>query len=252
MWARPRSGQHDRMETKIDEIAPDVFRLSTWVAEIAAPAGFTFNQFLVRGEQPFLFHTGLRQLFPLVSEAVARIVPIEALRWISFAHVEADECGAMNDFLAAAPRADVVHGPLACMVSLNDMADRPPRAIEGEPLDIGGHLLHFVPTPHVPHNWESGLWFDETTATLFAGDLLTHLGAGPAVVESDLVEAAMAAEEMFHGSSLGPDLVPTLHRLADLAPSTLALMHGSSYRGDGADQLRGLAAGYATVVASAA
>jgi flavorubredoxin len=240
------------METKIDEIALDVFRLSTWIAEIAPPAGFTMNQFLVRGEEPFLFHTGLRQLFPLVSEAVARILPPSDLRWISFAHVEADECGAMNQFLAVAPQAEVVHGGLACMVSLNDLADRMPRPIDDQPLDIGGHVLRFVPTPHVPHNWESGLWFDETTGTLFAGDLLTHVGDGPAVVESDLVERALAAEEMFHASSLGPDLVPTLHRLADLSPSTLALMHGSSYRGDGADQLRGLAAGYATVVASAA
>jgi hypothetical protein len=112
--------------------------------------------------------------------------------------------------------------------------------------------MRFLPTPHVPHNWESGLWFDETTATLLAGDLFTHVGAGPAVVESDLIETAVAAEEIFHSTSLGPDFVPTLHRLADLAPTTLALMHGSSYRGDGADQLRGLAAAYATVTATAA
>jgi flavorubredoxin len=240
------------METKIDEIAPDIFRLSTFVDAVAPPAGFTFNQFLVKGEEPFLFHTGMRQLFPLVSDAIGRIIPLDQLRWISFAHIEADECGAMNMLLAAAPRAEVVHGELACMLSLNDMADRPPRAIGDETLDIGGHVLRFLPTPHVPHNWESGLWFDETTGTLFAGDLFTHVGSGPAVVESDLIEPALVAEEIFHGSSLGPDLVPTLHRLADLAPTTLALMHGSSYRGDGADQLRGLAAGYATVVASAA
>jgi flavorubredoxin len=240
------------METKIDEIAPDLFRLSTFVDAVAPPAGFTFNQFLVKGEEPFLFHTGMRQLFPLVSAAIGRIIPLDQLRWISFAHIEADECGAMNMLLAAAPRAEVVHGELACMLSLNDMADRPPRAIGDETLDIGGHVLRFLPTPHVPHNWESGLWFDETTGTLFAGDLFTHVGSGPAVVESDLIEPALVAEEIFHGSSLGPDLVPTLHRLADLAPTTLALMHGSSYRGDGADQLRGLAAGYATVVASAA
>jgi flavorubredoxin len=239
------------METNIDEIAPDVYRLSTYVDSVAPPAGFTFNQFLVKGEEPFLFHTGMRQLFPLVSEAIGRIIPVDQLRWISFAHVEADECGAMNQFLAAAPRAEVVHGPLACMVSLNDLADRPPRAMGDEPLDIGGHVLRFLPTPHVPHNWESGLWFDETTATLLAGDLFTHVGAGPAVVESDLVEPALAAEEVFHATSLGPDFGPTLHRLADLAPTTLALMHGSSYRGDGADQLRGLAVAYATVVASA-
>ena len=239
------------METTVDEIAPDIFRISTFVPDLG-PTGFTFNQFLVRDEQPFLFHTGMRQVFPLVSEAVGRVLPVESLRWISFGHVEADECGAMNEFLGVAPDAQVVHGELACMVSLNDLADRPPLAIGDEPLDIGGHVMRFLPTPHVPHNWESGLWFDETTATLLAGDLFTHVGAGPAVVESDLIEPAVAAEEIFHSTSLGPDFLPTLHRLADLAPTTLALMHGSSYRGDGADQLRGLAAAYATVVASAA
>ncbi len=115
-------------------------------------------------------------------------------------------------------------------------------------LDIGGHVLRFLPTPHVPHNWESGLWFDETTRTLFAGDLFTQLGGGPAVTEADIVEAALSAEELFRGTSLTPGLAPTLHRLATLEPTTLALMHGPSYRGDGADQLRGLAAGYATIV----
>src|SRR5947209_18481057 len=149
------------METTVQEIAPHIFRLSTWVDAVAPPAGFTFNQILVRGDEPFLFHTGMRQLFPLVSEAVARVVPLESLRWISFAHVEADECGAMNQFLAAASRAEVVHGPLACMVSLNDLADRPPVVAGEDALDIGGHRLRFIPTPHVPHNWESGLWFDE-------------------------------------------------------------------------------------------
>jgi flavorubredoxin len=121
------------MMTQVDEIAPDIFRLSTYVDQVAPPAGFTFNQFLVRGEEPFLFHTGMRQLFPLVSDAVARIIPLDTLRWISFGHVEADECGAMNQFLAAAPRAEVVHGPLACMVSLNDLADRPPQIATDEP-----------------------------------------------------------------------------------------------------------------------
>jgi flavorubredoxin len=238
------------METVIDEIAPDIYRLSTWVGEIAPPAGFTFNQFLVRGEEPFLFHTGMRQLFPLVSEAIARIVPLADLRWISFAHVEADECGAMNLLLAAAPSSHVVHGGLACMLSLDDMADRPPHPIgDDDTLDIGGHVMRFLPTPHVPHNWESGLWFDETTRTLLAGDLFEQVGAGPALVESDLVEAALSAEELFRSTSLGPGVAPTLHRLAALEPTTLALMHGPSFRGDGADQLRGLAAGYATITA---
>jgi flavorubredoxin len=173
------------METRIDEIAPDIFRLSTYVPDVAPPAGFTFNQFVVRGEEPFLFHAGMRQLFPLVSAAVDQLVGLERLRWISFAHVEADECGAMNQFLAAAPDAQVIHGPLACMVSLNDLADRLPVIAGDDPLDIGGHRLRFLPTPHVPHNWESGLWFDETTRTLLAGDLFTSLGDGPALVETD-------------------------------------------------------------------
>lgn len=234
------------METKVDEIAPDVFRLSTHIPDVAPPAGFTFNQFVVRGEEPFLFHTGMRQLFPLVSAAVAKVVPVDRLRWISFAHVEADELGAMNLFLDAAPEAQVVHGGLACMVSLDDLADRAPRPLaDGEVLDLGGRRMRFVPTPHVPHNWESGLWFEETTRTLLAGDLFTAIGDGPAVVSDDLVEAANAGEDAFHATSMGPDLNPTLHRLADLEPTTLAVMHGSSYSGDGAAQLRALADSYA-------
>ena len=239
------------METTIHEIAPDVFRLSTLVDEVAPPAGFTFNQILVRGDEPFLFHAGQRQLFPLVSAAVNRVVPIETLRWISFAHVEADECGGMNLFLAAAPHAQVVHGELACAVSLNDLSDRAPRPMGAdETLDIGGHLMRFLPTPHVPHNWESGLWFDETTLTLLAGDLFTQIGPGPAVTDDDIVEAALVAEEAFRGTSMGPDLRPTLQRLADLSPTTLATMHGSSFRGDGAGQIRQLANAYDTIVAS--
>jgi flavorubredoxin len=232
------------METKIDEIAPDIYRLSTWIADVAPPAGFTFNQFVIRGEEPFLFHTGMRQLFPLVSDAVDRVVGVKNLRWISFAHVEADELGAMNQFLAAAPAAEVVHGPLAVMVSLNDLADRPPRAISDQLLDIGRKQLRFIPTPHVPHNWESGLWFEETTRTLLAGDLFTSVGDGPAVTTDDLVAPAMLGEDAFHQTSMGPDLVPTLHRLADLKPATLAVMHGPSFSGDGTGQLRSLAASY--------
>ena len=236
------------METRIDEIAPDIYRLSTWVDEIAPPAGFTFNQFLVRDEQPFLFHTGMRALFPLVSEAVSRIVPLADLRWIAFAHIEADECGAMNQFLAAAPQAEVIHGELACMLSLTDMADRPPRPMaDGEVVDLGSHRLRFLPTPHVPHNWESGIWFDETTSTLFAGDLLTHVGDGPAVTTESVVTPAIGAEAMFHAMSCGPDLVPTVERLAALDPTTLALMHGSSFSGDGSAELRAFGEAYASV-----
>jgi flavorubredoxin len=236
------------VQTRIDEIAPEIFRLSTHVPDVAPPAGFTFNQFLVRGEEPFLFHTGMRQLFPLVSDAIERLVGVERLHWISFAHVEADECGAMNQLLAAAPHAQVTHGVLACMVSLNDLADRPPVVAADEPLDIGGHRMRFIPTPHVPHNWESGLWFDETTQTLLAGDLFTAVGDGPAVVDTDIVEAAMVAEEIFHATSLAPAVGRTVRTLADLQPITLACMHGSSYTGDGAEQLRSLAKRYDDLV----
>jgi flavorubredoxin len=221
------------------------------VDEIAPPAGFTFNQFVVRGEQPLLFHAGMRALFPLVSDAVDRLVGLQNLRWISFAHVEADECGAMNLFLDAAPDAQVVHGALACMVSLNDLADRPPVPMADEPLDIGGHVMRFLPTPHVPHNWESGLWFDETTATLLAGDLFTSLGDGPAVVDTDVVEGAIVAEDVFHATSIGPAVPATIRTLAELRPATLACMHGSSFRGDGAAQLRALADYYDRAVVPA-
>jgi flavorubredoxin len=234
------------METRIDEIAPDIFRLSTFV-EPVSPVGFTFNQFLVRADEPFLFHTGMRQLFPLVSDAVSRLIDVESLRWISFGHVEADECGAMNQFLAVAPAATVVHGPLACAISLDDLADRPPMPIDGV-LDIGGHRMRFIPTPHVPHNWESGIWFDESTYTLLAGDLFTSVGDGPAITDHDRVEDALAGEAEFHATSLGAATVPTMRRLADLEPAVLACMHGSSYQGDGGAQLRALADAYETLV----
>lgn len=234
------------MDTQVDEIGVGIYRLSTWIPGITEN-GFTFNQFLLTGDEPFLFHTGMRQLFPLVSEAITRVIPLEKLRWISFGHLEADECGAMNLLLEAAPNAEVIQGPLAVMLSLNDMCDRPPVTAGDEPLDTGGHRLRFIPTPHVPHNWEAGVWFDETTSTLLAGDLLTHVGRCPALTESDVVEPALAAEGFFHATGLTTNLQPILAQLIDLNPTTLALMHGSSFTGDGAGQLRGLADGYAVM-----
>jgi flavorubredoxin len=240
------------METRIHEIAPDIFRLSTLVPDVAPPAGFTFNQILIRDDEPFLMHTGMRALFPLVSDAIGSVLGgVDRLRWISFAHVEADECGAMNQLLAVAPQAQVVHGGLACMVSLNDLADRPPVVAGDDPIDIGGHRLRFLPTPHVPHNWESGLWFDETTRTLLAGDLFTAIGDGAPIVDTDLVETAIVGEEIFHATSIGAATVPTLQGLAELAPTTLATMHGSSYTGDGAVQLLRLADYYDKALANA-
>ncbi|MGA5539885.1 MBL fold metallo-hydrolase [Mycolicibacterium nivoides] len=233
------------METRVDEIAPDIYRLSTWIPGITEH-GFTFNQFLLTGDEPFLFHTGQRFLFPQVSAAIERVLPLTRLRWISFGHLEADECGAVNQFLAAAPHAEVIHGRLAVMLSLTDMCDRAPVTAPTEAAhDIGGHRLRFVATPHVPHNWEAGLWFDEATSTLLAGDLFTHIGRCSPLTESDCVAPALEAEALFHATGLTTNLTPTLTRLAELNPTTLAIMHGASFHGDGAGQLRALADGYA-------
>ncbi len=235
------------MSTTVDEIADGIYRLSTWVPDIAPPAGFTFNQFLVAADEPLLFHTGPRAMFPLVSEAVGTILPIERLRWITFGHVESDECGSMNQWLAAAPRAEVAHGMTGCMVSLNDLADRPPRPLaDGEILDLGDKRVRHLDTPHVPHAWEARVLYEETTGTLLCGDLFTHLGNGPALTTDDIVEPAMQAEAMFRSTSLAPDTADVMRRLGDLAPNTLALMHGSSFSGDGAKALNNLAAAYET------
>jgi flavorubredoxin len=167
------------------------------------------------------------------------------LRWITFGHVEADECGAMNLFLAAAPRAQVAHGELGCLVSIDDMADRLPRRLaDGEVIDLGDRRVRHLDTPHAPHNWEARVLYEETTGVLFCGDLMTQLGDGPALTNSDLVEQAAVAEDVFHATSLGPAVPATLNRLAELEPTTLAIMHGSSFIGDGAKALRDLAMAY--------
>jgi len=230
------------MQTRISEIAAGVYRFSTWVEQVAPPAGFTFNQFLIQADEPMLFHCGQRQLFPLVAEAMSRVMPLERLRWISFGHVEADECGAMNQWLAAAPNAQVAFGALGCDVSLNDLADRPPKPLgDGELLDLGGRRMRWIPTPHVPHGWEAGVFFDETTKTLFCGDLLTHVGDGPPLTDADILGPALEAERMFRAMTLAPGTPVILRALAELQPTTLALMHGSSLRGDGGAALEGLA-----------
>lgn len=229
-------------ETRIDEIADGIYRLSTYVPEIAPPAGFTFNQFLIRAEEPLLFHCGPRRMFPSVAAAMATVMPVDRLRWIGFGHVEADECGAMNEWLAAAPQAQVVQGGIGCMVSINDMADRPPRALaDGEVIDLGGKRLRHLDTPQIPHGWDAGLLYEETTGTLLCGDLFTHIGDGPALTESDVVGPARAAEDMFGASALTPMTAPTIRRLSGLSARTLAIMHGSSFHGDGAAALNALA-----------
>lgn len=238
-------------ETKIDEIADGIYRLSTNIAEVA-PGGFTFNQFIVKADEPLLFHCGLRNLFPQVSEAAATVIPLESLRWITFGHVEADECGSMNDWLAVAPQAEIAHGTIGCLVSINDMADRPPRQLEdGEVIDLGGKRVRHFDTPHVPHNWEARVLHEETTNTLLSGDIGEHTGVGPALTEDDIVGRAIEGEEMFLASSLTPALAPTIRRLADLQPATMAIMHGSSYSGDCAGTMNRLADYYADRVAAA-
>jgi flavorubredoxin len=232
------------LQPTVDEIADGIYRISTWVPEVT-PDGFTFNQFLVVGDEPLLFHTGMRSLFPLVAEAVAGVVPVDSLRWITFGHIEADESGSMNMWLTAAPGSQVAHGALGCDISLNDLCDRPPRALaEGEVIDIGGKRLRQISTPHVPHGWEAQVLFEETTSTLLCGDLFSQVGSGPALVTDDVVGPAVAAESMFHATALAPHTGQTMRALGDLEPSTLAIMHGPSFQGDGKQALYDLAAAY--------
>jgi flavorubredoxin len=233
------------METRIDEIGAGIYRLSIFVPEIAAPAGFTYNHFLILGEEPLLFHCGRRKMFALVSDAVAKIIPVNRLRWLTFGHFEADECGSMNEWLAAAPNAELAHGMIGCRISVADMADRPPRVLaDGEVVDIGGKRLRYIDTPHVPHGWDAGVIFEETTQTLFCGDLFAHTGNSPALTQADIIGPAMAAEDLFKQTSLGPTTAPTIRQLADLKPKLLAAMHGASFFGDGATALKGLADQY--------
>src|SRR6185295_1603218 len=233
------------MDAKIDEIDDRVFRLSVFVPDIAPPAGFTFNHFLVVGDEPLLFHCGLRRMFPLVSAAVAKIIPLERLRWLSFGHFESDECGSMNEWLAAAPQAQVAHGMTGCMVSINDMATRAPRVLaDGETIDLGGRRVRYIDTPHVPHGWDAGVLFEETSGTLLCGDLFTHLGNGAAVTDKDIVGPAVEAERLFHYTSLGPSTAPNIRKLAALNPRTLAVMHGASYHGNAGRALHALADHY--------
>jgi flavorubredoxin len=229
------------VETQVTEIAPDVYRLSTFIGD----ANLVFNQFLVDADEPLLFHAGLRALFPLVSAAVKRVLPVQRLRWITFGHLEADECGAMNSWLALAPQAEVAHGALGCAVSVNDLADRPPRPLQdGEVLDLGSRRLRRIETPHVPHGWDAGLLYEETTGTLLCGDLFTALGRGPESTEQEITGPALQAEDLFRFTCLTPATGPTIRMLAELRPTALGLMHGPAFTGDCTQALRDLADAY--------
>lgn len=233
----------------VHEIAPGIHRISTFLPNVG-PEGFSFNQFLIVADEPLLFHTGPRGMFPLIAEAVNSIMPVEKLRWISFGHVESDECGSMNMWLSAAPRSKVVFNPLGCDVSLNDLCDRPPHAMgDAEVIDLGGKRLHLLTTPHVPHGWEAQVMFEETTGTLLCGDLMSQLGGGAPITNEDVVEAALHAERIFHQTSPGMSAVHTLRKLAELSPQRLAIMHGPSFEGDGRKALLDLADGYAAIQA---
>jgi flavorubredoxin len=230
------------MDVRIDEIAEQTYRLSAFVPQAADGAGFTFNHFLIVGDEPLLFHCGLRKMFPLISAAVGKIIPVDRLRWLSFGHFEADECGSMNEWLAAAPGAEVIHGITGCRVSIADMADRAPRSLaNGEVVDIGSKRIRYIDTPHVPHGWDAGVIYEETTRTLFCGDLFAHLGNGPPLTESDIVEPAMIAEDFYGLTSLGPATALNIRSLAELKPKTLAVMHGSSFVGDAEGAIHALA-----------
>jgi len=227
--------------TTVEEIAPGIHRLHTPVV-IEGAGGFSFNQYLVVDEEPLLFHTGPRRLFPLVREAVARVLPVEEVRWVAFSHVESDESGSLNDWLAVAPRAVPLCGSVAALVQVSDLADRPPRALaDGEAISLGHHRVRWLDAPHLPHAWDCGFLIDETTGTLFCGDLFTQPGNDlPAISEGDILGPSEAFRHQFDYFSHTRQLAPLVEKLAATQPTTLACMHGSAWQGDGAALLREL------------
>jgi flavorubredoxin len=231
-----------RPSTSVDEIADGIYRITTPV-RFPDGAGFTFNQYLVVDEAPLLFHTGLRRQFAGVRDAVARVMPLDRLRYIGFSHFEADECGSLNEWLAVAPAAVPLCGRVAAMTSVADVADRPPRTLgDGETLSLGRNTVRWLDTPHVPHAWECGLLFEDRTRTLLCSDLFTQGGADhPPLTESDVLGPSEALRARMDYYAHAADTRATLERLAALNPDTLACMHGSAWRGDGAGLLRALA-----------
>jgi len=230
--------------TNVHEIAEGIHRINTPITLPGGIGKFSFNQYLVVDDEPLLFHTGPRRMFPLVREAVAKLMEVERLRYVAFSHFEADECGSLNDWLAAAPRAEAVCGLIGAMTSVGDIADRPPRALaDGETLALGRHTVRWFDTPHTPHGWDCGSLMETSTQTLFCGDLFTQGGSGEtALTEADILEPSEAFRAPLDYFAHGPATAPILERLAQQQPGTLACMHGSAWRGDGAALLRALAA----------
>jgi flavorubredoxin len=226
--------------TNVHEIADGIYRINT---PVEIPGGdFSFNQYLILDDEPLLFHTGPRKLFSLVRQAVASVVPVERLRHIAFSHVEADECGSLNDWLRAAPRSAPLCGTVAAIVSITDLADREPRALaDGEGISLGRHSVRWFDTPHLPHAWECGFLQEERTRTLLCGDLFTQGGAGqPPVTEADILGPSEAFRHGMDYFSHTENVRAMIERLASTNPTTLACMHGSAWRGDGAGLLRAL------------
>ena len=235
--------------TTIDEIADGIHRISTPVPPSdAMPPGFTFNQYLIVDDDPLLYHTGLRRMFALTCQAVASVMPVDKLRYVAFSHVEADECGALNDFLEVAPHAEPLCGDIAAMVSIGDLADRPPRAMaDGETVALGRHEVTWIATPHLPHAWECGHLYESRTRTLFCSDLFTQLGAEhPAITETDILEPSEQTRAALDYYSHTENRGALIDKLAGLEPSTLACMHGPAWRGNGAALLRALGERLAT------
>jgi flavorubredoxin len=229
-------------QARIDRIAQDTWRISVAMPPELIPGGFSFNQYLVVDDKPLLFHTGPRRLFGLVRTQIESVLPVSRLRYLAFSHFEADECGSLAEFLELAPQAQPVCDRVAAMVSVSDQVDREVVAMEdGQVLDLGRHQLVWQSTPHLPHGWECGYFFDRTTGTLFCGDLFTQPGTGGApLTEDDILapsETFRRQDDYFSQSRRTPALI---EKLAQLQPRLLACMHGSAWRGDGATMLRRL------------
>jgi flavorubredoxin len=228
--------------TNLHEIAPGIYRINTPV-DIPGGGAFSFNQYLIVDDEPLVFHTGPRRMFALVAEAISRVLPLQAIRHVAFSHIEADECGALNDFLAAAPAAVPVCGQVAAMLSVNDLADRPARALaDGEVLRTGRHALRWLDAAHVPHGWDCGFMMETETRTLLCGDLFTQGGSGATpITEADILGPSEAFRAPMDYYAHAPNTTAVLERLAREQPQVLACMHGSAWRGDGAALLRALA-----------